>query len=106
LALGIALQLIEDLEGAVIAWPTGEQAMEEERTEEHGGLYWTSVKNDDDEDMRLYLPNYFNTFREALWGNPLYANLIGNRGTVLEMLEPGEEALEHFSEAEEFARLS
>ena len=79
--------------------------MEEERTEEHGGLYWTSVKNDD-EDMRLYLPNYFNTFREALRGNPLYANLIGNRGTVLEMLGPGEEALEHFSEAEEFARLS
>ena len=56
--------------------------------------------------MWLYLPNYFNTFREALWGNPLYANLIGNRGTVLEMLGPGEEALEHFSEAEEFARLS
>ena len=50
--------------------------------------------------------NYFNTFREALRGNPLYANLIGNRGTVLEMLGPGEEALEHFSEAEEFARLS
>ena len=68
--------------------------------------YWTSVKNEDDEDMRLYLPNYFNTFREALRGNPLYANLIGNRGTVLEMLGPGEEALEHFSGAEEFARLS
>ena len=78
--------------------------MEEERTEEHGGLYWTSVKNDDD--MRLYLPNYFNTFRDALRSNPLYADLIGNRGTVLEMLGPGEEALEHFSEAEEFARLS
>ena len=68
--------------------------------------YWTSVKNEDDEDMRPYLPNYFNTFREALRGNPLYADLIGNRGTVLEMLGPGEEALEHFSEAEEFARLS
>ena len=80
----------------MIAWPTDEQAMEEKRTEEHGGLYWTSVKNDDDEDMRLSLPNYFNTFREALWGNPLYANLIGNRGTVLEMLGPGEEAWSTF----------
>ena len=75
--------------------------MEEERTEEHGGLYWISFKNKAGEDTRLYLPNYFNTFREALRGNPLYANLIGNRGTVLEMLGPGEEALEHFSEAEE-----
>ena len=61
--------------------------------------YWTPVKNEDDEDMRLYLPNYFNTFREALWGNHLYANLIGNLGPVLEMLGPGDEALEHFSEA-------
>jgi tetratricopeptide (TPR) repeat protein len=85
-----------------VAWPTGEQAMEEERTEEHGGLYWTSFKGEDDESVRLYLPNYFNTMREALRANPLYANLIGNRGTVLEMLGRAEDAMEHFSEAEEF----
>jgi tetratricopeptide (TPR) repeat protein len=103
-AFSAALRLAapEDIKG--IAWPTGEQAMKEERTEEHGGLYWVSLKNKADEDTRLYLPNYFNTFREALRGNSLYTNLIGNRGTVLEMLGRQREAEEHFSEAEEFSR--
>ncbi len=77
--------------------------MEEERTEEHGGLYWTSLNDEEIENVRLYLPNYFNTVRESLRGNQLYANLIGNRGTVLEMLGRKEEAMEHFAEAQEFS---
>ena len=86
-----------------IAWPTGEQAVEEERTEEHDGLYWTSGKGEENSDVRLYLPNYFNTLREALRGNRLYANLIGNRGTVLDLLGREEDAAEHFAEAGEFS---
>jgi tetratricopeptide (TPR) repeat protein len=89
-----------------IAWPTGEQAVEEERTEKHAGMYWTSVEGEDNADVRLYLPNYFNTLREALRGNRLYANLIGNRGTVLDLLGREEDAAEHFAEAEEFSSRS
>ena len=88
-----------------VAWPTGEQAMEEERTEKHGGLYWTPCRNDEGEEARLFLPNYFNTFRETLRVDRAYADLIGNRGVVLKMLGRENEAQEHLSEAEEFAGL-
>ena len=85
-----------------MAWPTGEQALEEERTEKHGGLYWIDVANDKKETVRLFLPNYFNTFRESLRKDSAYANLTGNRGTVLELLGRHEEARQHFDEATEF----
>jgi tetratricopeptide (TPR) repeat protein len=85
-----------------IAWPTGEQAMEEERTEEHAGLYWVDLPQQQGETTRLFLPNYFNTFRESLRHDAAYANLIGNRGTVLELLGRHDEARQHFDEATEF----
>lgn len=85
-----------------IALPTGEQAVEEERTERHAGLYWVDFPNDQGETVRWFLPNYFNTFRENLMRNAAYSNLIGNRGTVLELLDRHDEARQHFSEATEF----
>jgi hypothetical protein len=50
----------------------------------------------------MFLPNYFNTFREALRQDTTYANLIGNRGTVLALLKRDSEAKDHLAEAEEF----
>jgi len=99
-----ALYLASSAEGiGRVAWPTGEQAIEEERTERHGGLYWTDLPGDSGQLVRVYLPNYFNTFRELLRRDALYSNLIGNRGTVLALLGQHEEAQQHFEEASEFA---
>ena len=91
---------VEGISG--IGTPTGKQAMEEERTEEHAGLYWIDVPNDKKETTRLFLPNYFNTFRELLKRDAAYSNIIGNRGTVLELLGRQDEARLHFDEADEF----
>lgn len=86
-----------------IAWPTGEQAIREEKTEEHGGLYWHDTKDTIGKATRLFFPNFFNTFRQTLKKDRTYADLIGNRGTVLEMLGKTEEAVIHFKEAEFFS---
>jgi tetratricopeptide (TPR) repeat protein len=86
-----------------IALPTGKQAMEEEQqTEKHTGLYWIDERNDRNETVRLFLPNYFNTFREMLKQNAAYSTIIGNRGSVLELLGRHDEANEHFDDAVEF----
>jgi tetratricopeptide (TPR) repeat protein len=90
----------ENIEG--MSWPTSAQAMEEERTERHGGLYWVDDLNPENKLTRLFLPNYFNSFRESLRQDRAYADLIGNRGTVLELLGRDEEANRHFKEAEYF----
>jgi len=84
-----------------MAFPSGEMAIEEERTEEHGGLYWED-RLIDGKKSRLYLPNFFNTFLETLRTDTRYSQLLGNRGVVLEMLGRGEEASLHLNEAEEF----
>lgn len=84
-----------------IAFPTGEMAVEEERTERHEGLYWTEVMNEKQGSVRLFLPNYFNTFLDALCNDLAYANMIGNRGTVLDLLGREDEARIHISEATE-----
>lgn len=87
-----------------VAWPTGEQAMGEERTERHEGLFWVD-SYDGKKTVRLFLPNYFNTFREALRLDGGYAQLIGNRGTVLELLGRNDEAQLHFQGAGLFCKL-
>ena len=89
----------EGIEG--MAFPSGEMATEEERTEEHAGLYWEDRLIDGNK-TRLYLPNFFNTFQDTLRTDSRYSQLLGNRGVVLEMLGRGEEASLHFNEAEEF----
>ena len=85
-------------------WPTAEAAQEEERTERHGGLYWIENQQDDGGTLRFFMPNYFNTFREALRSSTSYATLIGNRGTVLDLLGQDDEAAAHFAEATEFSQ--
>ena len=102
-ALHAAMYLSSTVEGiSGIAWPTGDQAQEEERTEKHGGLFWEDILDEKNEKVRFFLPNYFNTFRKQLKSDATYANLIGNRGTVLELLGRNDEARQHFDEANEF----
>ena len=98
-----ALYLASSAEGInSIAWPTGEHALEEERTERHAGLYWIDTQNDKRETERLFLPNYFNTFRQLLKRDPAYSNVIDTRGTTLKLLGRHDEAHVHFAEATEF----
>lgn len=85
-----------------ISWPTGAQAAEEERTERHAGLYWIDRKTTDGKVTRLFLPNFFNTFREMLRVDPAYSFLIGGRGTVFDLLGKSDEAKKHLEESEDF----
>lgn len=93
----------EGIEG--MAFPSGEMAIEEERSEQHGGLFWEDQLTNGSK-TRLYLPNFFNTFLETLRTDTRYPQLLGNRGVVLEMLGRGEEASLHLNEAEEFQQRS
>jgi tetratricopeptide (TPR) repeat protein len=94
------VSLVPEIES--LAWPTGESAAEEERTELHGGLYWEDRNNTQNKRVRLFFPNYFNTFREGLRLNRSYSDLLGNWGTVLQLLGKEDEAQQHFQEATEF----
>lgn len=85
-----------------VTWLTGIQAFEEERTEQHSGLYWIDTPNDKGDLVRLFLPNFFARFQKFLKKDSTYSNLIGNRGSILEMLGRHEEAAHHFDEASEF----
>ncbi len=89
-----------------MAFPTGQEAMEEECTERHEGLYWVDYLDPENKLTRLFLPNYFNTFREMFGQDSTYSELIGNRGTVLEELGRDEEANLHYEEAECFFSIS
>ncbi|MFC1681534.1 tetratricopeptide repeat protein [Pseudomonadota bacterium] len=88
-----------------MAWMNGKQAAEEERYETHAGLYWVDKVDNKNATVRLFLPNYFNTFLQQLAQDPTYSNLMGNRGTVLELVGREEEAQQHFDEATEFQGL-
>ena len=91
---------------ARLAWPTGSQAIEEERVHHHKGLYWSDSTDAKGAMTRLFLPNYFNAFQRALRRDGTYANLLGNRGTVLDLLGKAEEGERHVREAEEFLPLA
>jgi tetratricopeptide (TPR) repeat protein len=84
------------------AWLTAELAAEEERTETRGGLYWEDTTDKDGHAVRLFLPNYVNTFRESLKQDSTYSNLLGNRSAVLDLLGRDSEARLHRDEADEF----
>jgi tetratricopeptide (TPR) repeat protein len=86
-----------------IAMPTGETAAEEDRTHRHGGLFWVDQKGADGKLDRHFLPNYFQTFYRSLRRDRLYSQLVGNRGTVLELMGNREESQSHFQEAEDFS---
>lgn len=85
-----------------LAWPTGQSAMEEERTERHQGLYYLDSLSSDGKRVRQFFPNYLNTIRESLRGNILYVELTTNRGRAFERLGAANEASQHYREAEEF----
>lgn len=87
---------------AGIGWLSGEQAIEEEQTERHAGLYWTDTHNEKNQTERLFLPNYFSSFRELLRQDALYSNILLSRGMILELLGQVDEARQHFVEAAEF----
>jgi tetratricopeptide (TPR) repeat protein len=86
-----------------IAMPTGETAVEEDRTHRHGGLYWVDQKGADENLNRYFLPNFFNAFHRSLRRERLYSQLIANRGAVLELMGNSEESQSHFQEAEDFS---
>lgn len=90
------------LEG--MSWPTGKMAERDARSQEFQGLYWQDVCTVDGKELRQFLPNYFNTFRERLKQNGTYANLMGNRSTVLRLLGRESEADQHLEEAQDFSQ--
>jgi len=85
-----------------LAWPTGEMAERDARTEEFRGWYWQDRPDAERKLTRLFLPNYFNTFCARLRADSLYANLLGNRSTVLRSMGNVEDADRHLQEAEDF----
>ena len=108
LLMSISLhQMIEsdDERYAFLGWPTSETALEEEKNNKNLGLFWID-NHMEDGIMKLFLPNYFNTFISILLNtdhlNHQYANFTGNLGVVLEELGKEEEAIEHFKEAQFF----
>jgi hypothetical protein len=97
-----AMYLAADASADGLAWPTGELAERDARTQEFRGLYWRDSLDAERQITRLFLPNYFNTFCVRLRSDSLYANLIGNRSTVLRLMGNVEEADRHMQEAEDF----
>lgn len=85
-----------------ISWPTGAQALEEERTKRYGGLYWTDQRDAERKRCRLFLPNFFNAFAVSLKKSGSYAQLAGNMGTVIESMGEAKEAAKLLAEASEF----
>lgn len=86
-----------------IAYPTDEMAAHEERTQSHGGLCFVDQTTPEGETVRLYLPNFFNMFREWLFQDSRYSMILHNRAVVLELVGDFDEARLHFEESEEFA---
>ena len=101
-ALFGAMYLVAELSIERLAWPTGEMAERDARTQEFRGWYWQDNPHAEQKITRLYLPNYFNTFCARLRADSLYANLVGNRSTVLRLMGSVEEADKHLHEAEDF----
>jgi hypothetical protein len=97
-----AMYLILESSIERLAWPTGEMAERDARTQEFRGWYWQDSPDAKQKITRLYLPNYFNTFCARLRDDSVYGNLVGNRSTVLRLMGNVEEADKHLQEAEDF----
>lgn len=87
-----------------LAWPTGEQAIQEARTKTHAGLFWKDSIDASGTKTRLFLPNFFNTFCVRLREEQVYRNILGNLGSVLDLMDKSSEAKACFSEADEFLK--
>ncbi len=83
-----------------------EQSVKEEKDARiYGSLYWIDKVDNNGKIKRLYLPNYFNTFRKQLTDDSYYATFLGDRGLNLELLNKTEEANKHIEEAREFMEI-
>ncbi len=89
-----------------IGFPSEEMAADEERNERHQGLYWSDEYDSQGKMMRLFLPNYFETFFENLKSDDTYANFLGNMSVVLQELGRHEESQKHVDEAHYFVSIS
>lgn len=87
-----------------LAGPTGEQAIQEARTKANAGLFWKDSVDASRTTTRLFLPNFFNTFCAHLRQEQVYGNILGNLGSVLDIMGKRGEATACFSEAEEFLK--
>jgi tetratricopeptide (TPR) repeat protein len=85
-----------------LAWPDGEEATKEIAKGSHGGLFWVDREETGGSITRVFLPNFFNTVHSLLRRDTLYANLLGNLGSVLDLLGEHSEAEACIAEAEEF----
>lgn len=92
----------KDADISRLAWPTGEQAIQEASTKAHAGLFWKDSVDASGTKTRLFLPNFFNTFCALLRQEQVYGNTLGNLGSVLDLMGKPSEAKVCFSEAEEF----
>ena len=86
-----------------LAWPTGDMALRDEKEKTFAGWYWQDKTDHDGKLVRLFTPNYFNNIFHFFLQDGLYANLMGNRSTVLKLLGQDEEAQKHLEEAEDFS---
>lgn len=85
-----------------LAWPDGEEATREIAKGTHGGLFWVDSERAGGSITRVFLPNFFNTVHSLLRRDTLYANLLGNLGSVLDVLGENSEAEACIAEAQEF----
>ena len=85
-----------------LAWPSGEGARDEECSEVNEGLFWADKFDVSGTKVRLFMPNYFNTFRSRLIEDNSYSMFLRAKGTALEELGRISEAHEHYEEAKDF----
>jgi tetratricopeptide (TPR) repeat protein len=102
-ACGAALWLAVEADMDSISLPTGEMATRDAQTGYLKGWYWEDCADEGGKKVRLFYPNFFNTFRFELARDGTYRHLIGNRGTVLEKLGKTQEAEAHLQEAIDFS---
>jgi tetratricopeptide (TPR) repeat protein len=85
-----------------LAWLTGEQAIHENRTKTHAGLFWKESVDANGGKTRILLPNFFNTFCASLHQDGIYRNILESLGSALDLKGEHSEAKLCFTEAKEF----
>jgi tetratricopeptide (TPR) repeat protein len=94
----VARDSIEEL-----SFPTGEMAEEDNRIQRFEGWFWIDTHDASGKSNRVICPNFNSYFSVRLRADSLYANLMGNRSTVLRLVGQEEEAQRHLEEAQDFS---
>lgn len=99
-----ALRCCSTVDGGAerMEWPTGEYAEKDERDRPYGGLYWVD-RQEEGKKVRLFLTNFFNTFRERLRADERYAMFLRNYALTLGLLGEAAESEALLQEAHEFS---